>query len=68
MEYIFIDGRTTLTVQDEVLLERVHDSISNLAGKLRQGQVTLSEIKGRLINYEIFRKSKLDINTDSLLK
>ena len=41
VEYIFIDGRTTLTVQDEVLLERVHDSISNLVGKLRQGQVAL---------------------------
>ena len=36
VEYIFIDGRSGLSVQDEVLLERVHDSISNLAGKLRQ--------------------------------
>ena len=28
VEYIFIDGRSSLSVQDEVLLERVHDSIS----------------------------------------
>ena len=40
VEYIFIDGRSNLSVQDEVLLERVHDSISNLAGKLRQNQTT----------------------------
>ena len=36
VEYSFVDGRSSLSVQDEVLLERVHDSISNFAGKLRQ--------------------------------
>ena len=35
-EYCFMDGRTSLSVQDEVLLERIHDSISNLAGRLRK--------------------------------
>ena len=40
VEYVFIDGRSSLSVQDEVLLERVHDSISNLAGRLRQKQET----------------------------
>lgn len=35
-EYIFSDGRSSLSVQDEVLLERIHDSISNLAGKIRK--------------------------------
>ena len=36
VEYIFSDGRSSLSVQDEVLLERVHDSISNLAGRFRK--------------------------------
>ena len=36
MQYCFIDGRSSLSVQDEVLLERIHDSISNLAGRLRK--------------------------------
>ena len=36
VEYIFIDGRDSLSVQDEVLLERIHDSISLLAKKLRK--------------------------------
>ena len=35
-EYIFSDGRSSLSVQDEVLLERVHDSISSLASRLRK--------------------------------
>ena len=35
-EYVFWDGRSSLSVQDEVLLERVHDSISSLASKLRK--------------------------------
>ena len=30
IEYRFMDGRSSLTVQDEVLLERIHDSISVL--------------------------------------
>ena len=36
LEYIFMDGRNNLSVQDEVLLERIHDSISLLARKLRK--------------------------------
>ena len=31
-----MDGRSSLSVQDEVLLERVHDSISTLARRLRK--------------------------------
>ena len=31
IQYVFIDGRSNLSVQDEVLLERIHDSISVLA-------------------------------------
>ena len=41
VEYIFSDGRSNLSVQDEVLFERVHDSISNLAGKLRKETNTI---------------------------
>jgi hypothetical protein len=36
VEYSFIDGRDSLSVQDEVLLERIHDSISLFARKLRK--------------------------------
>jgi len=36
MQYRFTDGRSSLSVEDEVLLERIHDSISNLAGRLRK--------------------------------
>jgi UDP-GlcNAc:undecaprenyl-phosphate GlcNAc-1-phosphate transferase len=36
VQYRFMDGRSSLKVQDEVLLERIHDSISNLAGRLRK--------------------------------
>ena len=36
VQYYFLDGRTFLSVQDEVLLERIHDSISNLAARLRK--------------------------------
>ena len=35
-EYLFMDGRSSLSVQDGVLLERIHDSISSLASKLRK--------------------------------
>ena len=31
-----MDGRKSLSVQDEVLLERIHDSIVSLASKLRK--------------------------------
>ena len=36
IEYRFMNGRSSLSVQDEVLLERIHDSISDFAGKLRK--------------------------------
>jgi UDP-GlcNAc:undecaprenyl-phosphate GlcNAc-1-phosphate transferase len=36
VQYRFMDGRSSLSVQEEVWLERIHDSISNLAGRLRK--------------------------------
>ena len=42
VQYRFMDGRSSLSVQDEVLLERIHDSISNLAGRLRKQDFILS--------------------------
>jgi hypothetical protein len=39
--YHFMDGRSSLSVQDEVLLERIHDSISNLSRKLRKEDLIL---------------------------
>ena len=41
IEYCFMDGRSSLSVQDEVLLERIHDSIANLAGRLRKDEYSL---------------------------
>ena len=41
IRYVFIDGRTSLSVQDEVLLERVHDAFALLAGKLRKAEYKL---------------------------
>jgi UDP-GlcNAc:undecaprenyl-phosphate GlcNAc-1-phosphate transferase len=38
-EYVFMDGRSSLSVQDEVLLERIHDAISSLAAKLRKNEI-----------------------------
>ena len=43
VEYIFMDGRDSLSVQDEVLLERVHDSISTLASRLRKDKQITSK-------------------------
>ena len=37
--YHFMDGRSSLSVQEEVLLERIHDSISNLSRKLRKENI-----------------------------
>ncbi len=36
VNYRFMDGRSSLNVQDEILLERIHDAISSLAGRLRK--------------------------------
>jgi UDP-GlcNAc:undecaprenyl-phosphate GlcNAc-1-phosphate transferase len=42
VQYRFMDGRCSLSVQEEVWLERIHDSISNLAGRLRKQDYSLS--------------------------
>ena len=42
VQYRFMNGRSSLSVQDEVLLERIHDSISNLAGRLRKQDFLIS--------------------------
>jgi UDP-GlcNAc:undecaprenyl-phosphate GlcNAc-1-phosphate transferase len=42
MQYRFMDGRSSLSVQDEVLLERIHDSLANLAGRLRKQDFIVS--------------------------
>jgi hypothetical protein len=33
-----MDGRSSLQVQEEVLLERVHDALSSLAARLRKSE------------------------------
>ena len=38
IKYVFVDGRSELSVQDEVLLERVHDSFAAQAAKLRKSR------------------------------
>jgi UDP-GlcNAc:undecaprenyl-phosphate GlcNAc-1-phosphate transferase len=42
VQYRFMDGRSSLSVQDEVLLERIHDSLANLAARLRKQDFILS--------------------------
>ncbi|MEC8420714.1 MAG: MraY family glycosyltransferase [Verrucomicrobiota bacterium] len=41
IRYIFMDGRSNLSVQDEVLLERIHDALAILAGRLRKAEYQL---------------------------
>jgi hypothetical protein len=41
IRYIFMDGRSNLSVQDEVLLERIHDALAILAGRLRKAEYKL---------------------------
>tara|TARA_B100000035_G_scaffold61777_1_gene49841 strand:- start:155 stop:1672 length:1518 start_codon:yes stop_codon:yes gene_type:complete len=41
IRYVFMDGRSNLSVQDEVLLERVHDALAILAGRLRKAEYQL---------------------------
>ena len=36
-----MDGRSSLSVQDEVLLERIHDAVANLAGRLRKSEYSI---------------------------
>ena len=38
IRYVFMDGRSSLSVQDEVLLERVHDAFALLSGRLRRAE------------------------------
>jgi len=38
IRYVFMDGRSSLSVQDEVLLERVHDAFALLSGRLRKAE------------------------------
>lgn len=43
IRYVFMDGRSNLSVQDEVLLERVHDALALLGSRLRKSKfVTLA--------------------------
>ena len=39
VNYQFLDGRQSLEVHDEILLERIHDAISSLAGRVRRTEV-----------------------------
>ena len=39
INYQFLDGRQNLEVHDEILLERIHDAISSLAGRVRRKEV-----------------------------
>ena len=41
VEYTFMDGRSSLSVQDEVLLERIHDAISSFAARLRKNEYSI---------------------------
>jgi UDP-GlcNAc:undecaprenyl-phosphate GlcNAc-1-phosphate transferase len=41
IRYVFMDGRSNLSVQDEVLLERIHDALAVLAGRLRKAEYQL---------------------------
>ena len=41
VEYVFMDGRNSLSVQDEVLLERIHDSILTLVSKMRKENIKI---------------------------
>jgi UDP-GlcNAc:undecaprenyl-phosphate GlcNAc-1-phosphate transferase len=40
-EYTFMDGRSSLSVQDEVLLERIHDAVSSFAARLRKNEYSI---------------------------
>ena len=37
--YYFADGRSELGVHEEILLERIHDAIVDLAGRVRRKEV-----------------------------
>ena len=41
IRYVFMDGRGNLSVQDEVLLERVHDAFAIFASGLRKSKLVL---------------------------
>ena len=39
VEYVFMDGRSNLSVQDEILLERIHDALSSFSSRLRKENI-----------------------------
>jgi UDP-GlcNAc:undecaprenyl-phosphate GlcNAc-1-phosphate transferase len=41
VEYTFMDGRSNLSVQDEILLERIHDAVSSFAARLRKNEYSI---------------------------
>jgi UDP-GlcNAc:undecaprenyl-phosphate GlcNAc-1-phosphate transferase len=41
VEYTFMDGRSTLTVQDEILLERIHDAVTGFVSRLRKNEYSI---------------------------
>ena len=41
VEYTFMDGRSSLSVQDEVLLERIHDAVSSFSARLRKNEYSI---------------------------
>ena len=45
IKYVFVDGRSELSVQDEVLLERVHDSFAAQAAKLRKIKIPIKDLE-----------------------
>ena len=38
IEYKFVDGRSKMDVQEEILLERIHDALSSLAARIRKNE------------------------------
>ena len=41
IRYVFMDGRSSISVQDEILLERIHDAFATMAGRLRKAEYQL---------------------------
>ena len=38
IQYSFMDGRSKMDVQEEILLERIHDALASLAARLRKNE------------------------------
>lgn len=41
IQYKFMDGRSSLDVQEEILLERIHDALASLAARVRKNEKAL---------------------------